>query len=122
MNNHNNHPHDSHEESATVYTCPMHPEVRQKRAGKCPGCGMDLIPVSAKATAGTPEKNEAHSKHADHDMQKMNHADHEAAMTNPQIAKKMEADMRRRFFVSLLLSIPIFLYSPVATSFRRRSR
>ena len=117
MNNHNNHPHDSHEESATVYTCPMHPEVRQKRAGKCPGCGMDLIPVSAKATAGTPEKNEAHSKHADHDMQKMNHADHEAAMTNPQIAKKMEADMRRRFFVSLLLSIPIFLYSPVATSF-----
>lgn len=43
--------------------------------------------------------------------------DHEAAMTNPQIAKKMEADMRRRFWISFLLSIPIFLYSPVGINF-----
>ncbi|MBI4133800.1 MAG: HAD-IC family P-type ATPase, partial [Candidatus Terrybacteria bacterium] len=42
------------------------------------------------------------------------HADHEAAMTNPAIAKQMEADMRRRFWISLLLSIPIFLYSPAS--------
>lgn len=63
-----------------------------------------------------------HDKHADHDhashdMSKMSHVDHEAAMTNPAIAKQMEADMRRRFFISLILSIPIFLYSPVMTSF-----
>ncbi|OHA54951.1 MAG: copper-translocating P-type ATPase [Candidatus Veblenbacteria bacterium RIFOXYC1_FULL_42_9] len=45
------------------------------------------------------------------------HMDHEAAMTNPQIAKKMEADMRRRFWISFLLSIPIFLYSPVGINF-----
>lgn len=25
------------------YTCPMHPEVMQKTAGKCPKCGMDLV-------------------------------------------------------------------------------
>ena len=28
----------------TVYTCPMHPEVRQDRAGACPKCGMALEP------------------------------------------------------------------------------
>lgn len=27
----------------TVYTCPMHPEVVQDKAGKCAKCGMDLI-------------------------------------------------------------------------------
>jgi hypothetical protein len=25
------------------YTCPMHPEVREKKAGKCPQCGMSLV-------------------------------------------------------------------------------
>ena len=43
--------------------------------------------------------------------------DHEAEMTNPQMAKIMEADMRRRFWISFILSIPIFLYSPVGINF-----
>lgn len=47
----------------------------------------------------------------------MGHKDHEAAMTNPQMAKKMEADMRHRFLISLFLSVPIFLYSPVGINF-----
>ncbi len=29
----------------TVYTCPMHPEVRQSDPGNCPKCGMTLEPV-----------------------------------------------------------------------------
>lgn len=29
----------------TVYTCPMHPEVRQPQPGNCPICGMTLEPV-----------------------------------------------------------------------------
>ena len=29
----------------TVYTCPMHPEVRQDHPGSCPRCGMTLEPV-----------------------------------------------------------------------------
>lgn len=28
---------------AKQYTCPMHPEVVQDKAGKCPKCGMDLV-------------------------------------------------------------------------------
>jgi hypothetical protein len=27
-----------------VYTCPMHPEVKQDAPGKCPKCGMNLVP------------------------------------------------------------------------------
>jgi Cu+-exporting ATPase len=29
----------------TVYTCPMHPEVRQPQPGNCPICGMTLEPM-----------------------------------------------------------------------------
>jgi Cu+-exporting ATPase len=29
----------------TVYTCPMHPEIRQDQPGNCPKCGMTLEPV-----------------------------------------------------------------------------
>ena len=31
--------------SATIYTCPMHPEIRQPAPGNCPKCGMTLEPV-----------------------------------------------------------------------------
>lgn len=27
------------------YTCPMHPQVHKDKPGKCPICGMDLVPV-----------------------------------------------------------------------------
>src|SRR3989338_2685882 len=53
-----------------------------------------------------------HKEHAGHDIRKMNHMDHEAAMKSPAMAKAMEKDMRRRFLISLALTIPIFLYSP----------
>jgi cation transport ATPase len=29
----------------TIYTCPMHPEIRQNQPGNCPKCGMTLEPV-----------------------------------------------------------------------------
>ena len=31
--------------TATIYTCPMHPEVRADRPGSCPICGMALEPL-----------------------------------------------------------------------------
>jgi P-type Cu+ transporter len=36
----------------TIYTCPMHPEIRQVGPGACPICGMALEPVTAAAEAG----------------------------------------------------------------------
>ncbi len=62
---------------------------------------------------GKPADSVDHTKHAGHGMSKMSHMDHEAAMTSPQMAKAMEADMRRRFYISLALAIPIILYSQV---------
>ncbi len=40
----------------TIYTCPMHPEIRQIGPGSCPICGMALEPVLATAEAGPNEE------------------------------------------------------------------
>ncbi len=36
----------------TIYTCPMHPQIRQVGPGSCPICGMALEPVLATAETG----------------------------------------------------------------------
>ncbi len=36
---------------ASVYTCPMHPEVEKDGPGSCPKCGMDLVPKEADESA-----------------------------------------------------------------------
>ncbi|MFC4173265.1 heavy metal translocating P-type ATPase [Microvirga sp. GCM10011540] len=36
----------------TIYTCPMHPQIRQVGPGSCPICGMALEPVVATAETG----------------------------------------------------------------------
>lgn len=41
------------EASAVKYTCPMHPQVISDTPGKCPICGMDLVPI-----AGLEHKHE----------------------------------------------------------------
>lgn len=38
------HSHDEHVPEGAIYTCPMHPEVRQVGPGSCPKCGMALEP------------------------------------------------------------------------------
>ncbi|MDD9727651.1 copper-translocating P-type ATPase [Roseovarius sp. SK2] len=35
--------------TGTVYTCPMHPEIRGTEEGKCPKCGMFLVPEGEAA-------------------------------------------------------------------------
>jgi len=53
---------DVHAEDAhAIYTCPMHPEVRQEGPGDCPACGMALEPegvagLSAGEDAPDPEQ------------------------------------------------------------------
>jgi len=36
-----------------IYTCPMHPQIRQVGPGSCPICGMALEPVNPTADTGT---------------------------------------------------------------------
>ncbi len=58
-------------EQIQKYTCPMHPEVIKDAPGKCPKCGMNLVPVK--------ERGHEHQSHALHDhshghKQAMSHA------------------------------------------------
>jgi Cu(I)/Ag(I) efflux system membrane fusion protein len=45
------HNHTSEEAQATVWTCSMHPQIRMDKPGKCPICGMDLIPLNQSGGA-----------------------------------------------------------------------
>ena len=53
MNQHlHHHGHSGGEQApaGTIYTCPMHPEVRQDHPGNCPKCQMHLIPEGQAAS------------------------------------------------------------------------
>ena len=41
-----------HASAEAIWTCPMHPQVRQDRPGLCPICGMALEPLAATAETG----------------------------------------------------------------------
>ena len=43
------------------YTCTMHPSVRAEAPGKCPICGMDLVPVMKKNEPAKGEMSETAS-------------------------------------------------------------
>ncbi len=62
--------------AGAIYTCPMHPEIRQPGPGSCPICGMALEPVMPTAEEGP----------------------------NPELA-----DMTRRFWIGLVLALPVFV-------------
>lgn len=36
------------QKATTLYTCPMHHQIREDKPGKCPICGMTLVPVKQK--------------------------------------------------------------------------
>ena len=38
--------HKAQNDQATIWTCAMHPHIRMSEPGKCPICGMDLIPLN----------------------------------------------------------------------------
>ncbi len=59
----------------TIYTCPMHPQIRQLGPGACPICGMALEPELVTADSG------------------------------PNLELR---DMTRRFWVGLVLALPVF--------------
>ncbi len=57
---HNSAKHDDSKEatvavSNTIWTCAMHPQIRMPQPGKCPICGMDLIPVGQGGATIDPD-------------------------------------------------------------------
>ncbi|MDR1222763.1 MAG: efflux RND transporter periplasmic adaptor subunit [Tannerella sp.] len=43
--------HVPHTEETHVWTCSMHPQIRQDKPGKCPLCAMDLIPLKKASSS-----------------------------------------------------------------------
>ncbi|MPY89543.1 MAG: efflux RND transporter periplasmic adaptor subunit [Luteitalea sp.] len=41
-------------ESEEIWTCPMHPHIEEHGPGKCPECGMDLVPAADVTDAAAP--------------------------------------------------------------------
>jgi Cu(I)/Ag(I) efflux system membrane fusion protein len=53
MIDHSGHDHElseNNQAATTIYTCSMHPQIKLNKPGKCPICGMDLIPVTMEDT------------------------------------------------------------------------
>ncbi len=79
-------------------------------------------PPTEAARAQTPMAHPAMEQHAHAeapaktDMGAMDHGMMGHDMGDPAMARAMEADMRHRFFVSLLLTIPVVLYSPLGVN------
>jgi Cu+-exporting ATPase len=102
----------------TTYTCPMHPEVRQQGPGSCPKCGMALEPE----TLTTPS---THTEYVcpmhlevvqDHpgSCPKCGMALEPRTVTVESAENPELKDMTRRFWMSSVLALPVFVLAMLA--------
>jgi len=99
--------------TATEYTCPMHPDVRSSGAGPCPKCGMALEPMSPVAVAEIVEYTCPMHPEIVRDEPGScpicGMALEPRTITVEEEENAELVDMSRRFWVSLALTIPVFL-------------
>ncbi len=80
------------QEEEMLFTCPMHPEIRREQPGLCPECGMQLIASRHPKNSGRQtSKEQSSDKHTGHST----------------------SIFFKKFWMSLLLSIPVVLYADV---------
>ena len=110
--------HDHHQslpppQNARLYTCPMHPEVRPPEPGSCPQCGMALEPLTSVApTARTQYVCPMHPEIVREEPGSCpicGMALEPRTVTAEEERNPELEDMTRRFWVSLLFTIPLFL-------------
>ncbi len=97
---------------AEMYTCPMDPEVRQAQPGACPKCGMALEPLSpprpgVKTQYVCPMHPEI-VRDAPGSCPICGMALEPRTVTAEEEENPELTDMRRRFWVSLGLTAPVF--------------
>ncbi len=98
-------------ESEATYTCPMHPEMRETKPGACPKCGMSLERTTPSAT----------EKKTEYTCPMHPQIVRDSPGTCPICGMALEQrlvvleeenhelkDMRRRFWVSVVLTAPVF--------------
>ena len=83
----------------------MHPQILKDEPGKCPLCGMNLIPLGGTAQ---PEKDEHSHHHQNHDHH--SESDSSAAAFDKH-AGHHTPDFLKRFWISLALTVPVLLLS-----------
>jgi Cu+-exporting ATPase len=98
--------------SDVIYTCPMHPEIRQDHPGTCPICGMGLEPVGGKPSPTKieytcPMHPEVVSDHPGN-CPKCGMALEPRTVAAKEGPNQELIDMSRRFWVGLALSVPVF--------------
>ncbi|HEY5824142.1 MAG TPA: heavy metal translocating P-type ATPase, partial [Cyclobacteriaceae bacterium] len=96
------------------YTCPMHPEVIKDAPGKCPKCGMDLIPVKESKSDEGHTGHQIHSNPSKESAQSMEMGkhDHHEGGGHAHHAGMID-DFKKRFYIVLVLTIPIMALSPM---------
>jgi len=101
-----------------LYTCPMHPEIRQPGPGSCPKCGMALEPETPSASAARTEYT--CPMHPEVVREQPGNCPICGMALEPRTVGGAEeenaelTDMSRRFWVSTALALPLFLLATSA--------
>ena len=99
--------------TANLFTCPMHPEIQQEGPGSCPKCGMTLEPLVAAVPAEWIEYT--CPMHPEIIQDTPGSCPKCGMALEPRTVAVAEGenpdlvDMRRRFLLSLVLTIPEFI-------------
>ena len=103
-----------------VYTCPMHPEVRQATPGSCPKCGMALEPVVPAPTRSNQSEYTC-PMHPQIVRSEPGNCPICGMALEPRNATGEDnselRDMTRRFRLSSALALPVFLLAMAADLF-----
>lgn len=87
----------------------MHLQVIKDEPGKCPLCGMDLVPMDGSKK----ETHSHHGHHQHHDHKKHSHHSEDHSHHSHSSYDKHEGhhthDFLKRFWVSLIITVPILL-------------
>ncbi len=105
----------------TLYTCPMHPEIRAGKPGACDACGMALEPLTALSRTRTEYICPMHPEVVSDQPGSCPICG--MALEPRTVSLEEEAnpeldDMKRRFWISLMLTLPVVLIAMGEMIFR----
>ncbi|MFK5948300.1 MAG: copper-translocating P-type ATPase [Methylococcales bacterium] len=104
-------------EHAQHYSCPMHPEILQDQPGNCPKCGMTLEPTNYSLNSSTQTEYSC-PMHPEVVRNEPGDCPKCGMALEPQVATADSespelTNMSRRFWISLVLAIPVFVISMI---------
>jgi P-type Cu2+ transporter len=104
----------------------MHPEVRSDKPGRCPKCGMDLVPTQKEEQQ--MHEHQSHNAHASHAMKPLASMSgwgkfkmsmtmamgmEHSGLAGREMAALMERDIRNKFWFAFVFTLLIVAYSPM---------